>query len=624
MKKNKIKKLSNYEKFGFLKTHLDAHTLGLFSFANLIKDCGYKVFIGGDKISKSIVYIDNNRNWQLIKNWILKNKISIISFSYRLDPLDGVNYFINLLNRLKRDKLLYQDRGIIKKVYFAGLPSACNLVKKKTASKEVEVFKGGENSLELLKKIGVPKERLPKGLLKNNNYDNLRYNFAKRLIEKKEYLKEKPLSHSGYKDFGTKKDSLIKRLTFCEKNNTLPIIRTHIGPYGNDRKKAVNNFIKWVKKLSKDKYLDVLSIGTSQLTQSNFGESWKNLINGGGVPINSVSEYVHIYKVAKPMLVRTYSGSKNIKKLAKIYNDNINMAWHALSLWWFCETDGRGPNPLLKNLKEHFETIKFIAKTNRTFEPNVSHQFAFRGTDDISYIISAFLSAKCAKKLGIKYLVLQNMLNTPKTTWGIQDIAKARVMLKIVRELEDQNFKVIFQPRAGLDYFSNNIKQAKIQLASVVALMDDIEPRNNKSPELIHVVNYSEGVCLANPNIVNESIKITLNTLREYRRLKEIGKINIDIFEKEITQRTKEIYKETKEAIKFLENKFKELYTPEIFYKIFIDGYFPVPHLVDSKNKYTNAKIYKTMIKNGEIKVIDNNGNVIKTIDRYKKIYYNK
>ena len=107
---------------------------------------------------------------------------------------------------------------------------------------------------------------------------------------------------------------------------------------------------------------------------------------------------------------------------------------------------------------------------------------------------------------------MQNMLNTPKYTIGLQDLAKGRTMLRLVRELEDENFSVHLQLRAGLDYFSPDLEKAKIQLACVTALMDDIEPDNENSPEIIHVVSYCEAVRLATPPVIVESIKITMHS----------------------------------------------------------------------------------------------------------------
>ena len=75
------------------------------------------------------------------------------------------------------------------------------------------------------------------------------------------------------------------------------------------------------------------------------------MVNGGGVPVNSSTEYWEIWQAARPMLVRTYSGTTNILHMAEMYDQTINMAWHALSLWWFNQLDGRGPNTLYDNLK---------------------------------------------------------------------------------------------------------------------------------------------------------------------------------------------------------------------------------------------------------------------------------
>lgn len=219
-----------------------------------------------------------------------------------------------------------------------------------------------------------------------------------------------------------------------------------------------------------------------------------------------------------------------------------------------CEIDGRGTNTVLENLREHLQAIHFITKTGKPLEPNVPHHFAFRGTDDITYIISGYLAAKTAKKHGIKNLILQNMLNTPKYTIGLQDLAKGRAMLRLVRELEDEHFTVHLQSRAGLDYFAPDLDKAKIQLAAVTALMDDIEPDNDNSPEIIHVVSYSEAVRLATPSVIEESIKITLTTLKKYREQRRAGKIENMAYNRELDERCECLYQEAKEGIILLEN----------------------------------------------------------------------
>ena len=440
------------------------------------------------------------------------------------------------------------------------------------------------------------------------------------LIESERYKLEQPLDHYGYAACGGENDSYEARLHYATEKLSLPIIRTHSGPYNPNRIEALKEYNSWCKDLAESQLLDVLSIGSSQLTQSHFGEDWEGKANGGGVPVNSEMEYRVIRENAKPMLVRTYSGTKDVPSLAKIHERSLNIAWHALSFWWFDELDGRGQNSLLDNLKEHFETIRWIATTGKPVEPNVPHHFAFRGADDITYIISGYLAAKACKKLGVRHLILQNMLNTPKFTVGVQDLAKGRAMLKLVKELEDNRFHVSLQTRAGLDFFAPDLEHAKIQLASVTCLMDDIEPDNDNSPEIIHVVNYCEAVRLATPPVIKESIRITLNALHEYRRARSLGTILNMKYDKDVNGREDLLYCEAKDSIALLEKAIPNLYTPEGFYKVFKEGFLPVPYLMDQQRKFPKATMWHTAIKNGGVYVIKEDGGVINTVDRFNRI----
>ena len=175
-------------------------------------------------------------------------------------------------------------------------------------------------------------------------------------------------------------------------------------------------------------------------------------------------------------------------------------------------------------------------------------------------------------------------------------MAKGRTMLKLVRDLEDESFKVSLQSRAGLDYFAPDLDYAKVQLASVTCLMDDIEPENNDSPELIHVVNYCEAVRLATPPIIKESIQITLNALHEYRVARILGKVPNMKYDRDVSDRYDSLYAESKGAIDLLEANISNLYTPEGFYKVFTEGFLPVPYLIDQQNKFKKATQWHTAI----------------------------
>jgi hypothetical protein len=171
-----------------------------------------------------------------------------------------------------------------------------------------------------------------------------------------------------------------------------------------------------------------------------------------------------------------------------------------------------------------------------------------------------------------------------------------------------------------LDYFAPDLEEAKVQLAAVTCLMDDLEPENENSPEIIHVVNYSEAVRLATPPIIKDSIRITLNALREYRLARAFGKVPNMKFDKEAKERFDSLYAEAKAAIELLEANIPNLYTPEGFYKVFVEGFLPVPYLMDQEKKFPKARMWHTAIKNGGIRVIDDDGKIIDTIARYRKI----
>ena len=592
---------SKNETFGLIKTLVDAHTMGIHAAAALLRDCGYRVEISPKKVEYAMERISAESAQKEILEWIDQNNIVRIGFSYHLDPDTAVELMGRLVHLLTSKGYYGGSSSKVKSIFFAGLTPACEKIDKEYDGR-VSTFRGGESAEETLLVMGVPFEDIPKTIKEGCQYDKDLEKFGQGVIRSGDYLHMKVPEHNEYPEFGTMKDSLVLRLDNNFKGGFQPIIRAHSGPYSDDMSRfaMLKEYQDWCHELGKAGYLDVLSIGSSQLSQSNFGENWDGKQNGGGVPVNSELEYMDIWQAARPMLVRTYSGTKNVQKLAEIYERTINISWHALSLWWFNELDGRGPNALYDNLKEHLETIRWISTTGKPVETNVPHHFAFRGADDITYIISGFLAAKAAKKYGTKTFVLQNMLNTPRSTWGIQDLAKGRTMLKLVKELEDDNFRVVLQTRAGLDYFKPNLETAKVQLATVTALMDDIDPDNEMSPEIIHVVSYSEALFLATPDILNDSIKITKTALQEYRRLKRQG-LTPDVMTDDILRRQYELETACRKIIKAMEDNIPDLYSPEGLYLAFVGGWLPVPELWSDSDEFVHAKGWGTRMTNGGV-----------------------
>jgi hypothetical protein len=603
------------EVFGLIHPAIDAHTLGISSVAQLLQDCGYTVVIADASVCDAANQPSYLDNIEIVLDWIRQHGISRLGFSYRLDPAEGAERFGRLLHQLRERRMLAEQGGPLRGIYFAGLPAACERVVREHGDL-VETFDGDETPAQTLRKCGVPPSRIPSAMSAEVDYDEFRLRFGQELVASGKHLRIQPPDRSGYPQFGTAQDTVLARIRYAQQNRQTPLMRAHVGPYLPDREAAVRLFLDWTRQLAQAGLLDVLSIGTSQLSQSHFGEDWTGLPNGGGVPIHTPEEFRRIWQAARPMLVRTYAGTRNIQQLARMYEQTIHIAWHALSFWWFCQIDGRGPYPVRQNLEQHIETLRFIAESGKPFEPNIPHHFAFRGADDVSYVVSSVLAARTAKRLGVRTLILQNMLNTPRATWGIQDLAKSRALLTLVRELEDERFRVILQPRAGLDYFSPNLARAKAQLAAVTALMDDIEPHDPNSPQVIHVVSYSEASHLADPPVVNESIQITIAALQEYRQLRAKGEVEDMSQHPEVQARTEELLRDARTVLQAIEESIPDPYSAEGLYAVFWAGFLPVPYLWEGRQEFAHAVRWQTRVIRGSVKVVDEQGIPIPALQR--------
>ncbi len=602
-------KLTRKDVFGLLHTSLDVHTLGLLSFAQVLDDCGVEAIIADAEVGKDLEAVSRNEGGASLRSWLVNRRVSALGFSYRLDPSDAARFFEVLHEFLRREKLLAADGGRIRALFFAGLPEACAAIAARHPGIE-GLFQGDETPRQTMEMLGIPEEMVPQALSDGLKYDVTRLAFGESLVKSGIWKATRPVDRSGGPGFGLKGEKVTERIAYGIARRLPPLMRVHAGPYLPDRREAVKLFLDWTRRLASGGLLDVLSIGSSQLSQSNFGENWEGRTNGGGVPLAGADEFAAVWEAARPMLVRSYAGTKDVSALAKMLESTIDISWHALSLWWFCTLDGRGPNPVLANLQEHFEAMHWIAASGKPLEPNVPHHFAFRGSDDLGYVVSGFVAAKAAKLQGIRSLILQIMLNTPKYTWGVQDLAKARVLLRLVRELEGPAFKVFLQPRGGLDYFSPDPEKAKAQLAAVTAMMDDIEPCDGTSPQIIHVVSYSEAYRLADPPVMEESIKITRSALAEYRRMRKEGEVDDMAMSPEVAIRENALYDDAKAMVATLESLIPNAYSPFGLYTMLASGAFALPWLTNCREEFQAANI-ATRIVNGGVSAVDETGTPI-------------
>jgi hypothetical protein len=610
--------ITRADRVGLVRPAVDAHTLGLSAVHQMLQDGGYTAVMADASLCTAFESPQDPVHFSAIERWLKEHRITALGLSYRLSPADGVAFVARVIRTLKESRLLQAQGGPIRAVYFAGLPETCRLVQRQ-CHEVAGIFQGDETPAETLRILGIDAGVLPRTVAEGIAYDEARLSFGRDLIRSGGHLAVPPVDRSGYEGFGTRHDTLAARLHHSQRRGLGPLVRAHVGPYLPDRAEAVRLFLQWARQLAASGFLDVLSIGTSQLTQSDFGQDWGSRPNGGGVPLNSRAEFAAVWEAARPMLVRTYAGTRDIAALARMYEETIHIAWHALSLWWFCRIDGRGPYTVRENLRQQVEALQYIAGTGKPFEPNVPHHFAFRGADDVTCVVAAVLAARVGKSVGIRRLIFQNMLNTPKSLWGVQDLTKARATLALLRELEDERFEVILQPRGGLDYFSPDLDKARAQLAAVTALMDDIEPQNPASPPLIHVVSFSEASHLADPPTIVESIQITRHALAKYRRLRARGQVDDMTNHPHVQARTAELLLEARAVIRTIETTVPEPYSAEGLYRIFAAGFLPVPDLWEGRNEFARAIQWPTRLIQGSVKVVDANGLPLSVTDRLQR-----
>lgn len=614
---------SSSDRFGIIKPSVDAHVLGVTSIGELLLECGKEVAYASAEVCRACDRPEGEPESITIETWIRNERITRLGFSYRLSPEDGVDLLARLTRQLERRSLFSDQGGPVRSLYFAGLPAACRLARERVP-RIAAVFDGEETPQETLARLGIRPAAIPKESARALTYDSDRLAFGEEMVRRADYLSLAPFDRSGYPEFGRAQDSVLARLRHAAGAGALPLYRAHMGEYLPDREEAVRLFLQWTREMAARGHLDVLSIGSSQLSQSRFGEDWGESTNGGGVPLNSPEEFAAAWAAARPMLVRSYAGTKNLAGMARMNEETIHNAWHALSIWWFCRTDNRGPYPLRENLNQMLAALRYIASVGTPFEPNVPHHFAFRGADDATYVLSGYIAARAAKAAGVRRLIAQNMLNTPKYTWGVEDLAKSRALLRLLRSLEDSTFTVVLQTRAGLDYLSADPFRAKAQLAAVSALMDDIEPRNDGSPQIMHVVSWTEATRFADPAVIAESVQISRQALAEYRRLRRKGLIDDMTESREVNARTEELVAECRAVIQAIERSIPDAWTASsALYRMFAAGFLPVPYLWECREELPGAVDWRTRLIKGSVRLVDERGIPLTAAQRIEKALHN-
>ncbi len=418
------------------------HIAGVLNFLNIAKRLGYEIKFAGSAMGINSLVSE-------IKEYLPE----IVALSYRLSPesitpvLEGLKERINDDDSLKKIEFIF---GTTKPV--AAIAEKSGIFSR--------IFTG-EDGVEQVE----------------------------------EYLKKEKISR---KDI-IPPDNLLERIEY---KKPFPIIRHHFG------RPNLEETLEGIKILAESRTLDVISIGPDQNTQEFFFHPEKmnpGQTGAGGVPIRSEEDFRNIFKASRTgnyPLLRCYSGTNDILKMAELLNRSIKNAWCAVPLFWYNELDCRSERNLRDSIEENQSVMKWHGRRNIPVEVNESHHWGLRYAPDAIEVAAAYLAAYNAKETGVKTYVSQYMFNTPPEISFSMDLAKMLAKIDLIESLHDKNFRTIRETRTGLFSYPVDFDESKGQLASSTMLQMQLKP------EIVHIVGYCEADHAARAEDIIESIKI--------------------------------------------------------------------------------------------------------------------
>ncbi len=388
--------------------------------------------------------------------------------------------------------------------------------------------------------------------------------------------------------------NLIERM---EKSYPYPLLRHHFGL------PSMDSTADGVKRIAESKILDVISLGPDQNAQQYFfhQENMKNEYDGaGGVPLRTREDFIRLKEASKCgnyPLMRCYSGTEDVFQYAPMLVDTIDNAWSAIPIYWYNELDGRGTRTIEDSIREAQQLIKWHGERNIPVECNEPHHWSLRDAHDVMPVVTAYIAAYNAKKLGVKHYISQYMFNVPHGISFPMDLARVLAMKEMVESLHDENFTTYRQTRAGLPLLNADLDVAKGQLAASTFMQMAIKPH------IIHVVGYCEADHAASGEEVIESCKIVRGVIRH--TINEGFSMEND---PAVVERKNQLLAEARVVLDFIYNKYSHdpdpLINPEILADLVKKGFLDAVHILKS-DKFKGC--LTTQIKNGACVAIDNN-----------------
>jgi hypothetical protein len=246
-----------------------------------------------------------------------------------------------------------------------------------------------------------------------------------------------------------------------------PLIRHHFGL------PTVQDTVAGVRELAESSLLDVVSIGTDQDAQESFFQPQlqdPRRKGAGGVPVRTAEDLVALYQASRcgnyPLL-RIYAGTRDLIRLAALFQETLHNAWAAIPLFWFNQMDGRGPMALEESIRVHQQAMAWHAE-----------------------------------RMGVGHYIAQYMFHSPAGLSHRMDLAKMLAARDLVETLRDPGFQIYHQTRTGLLSYPVQEDAARAQLATSVYLQMAMRP------DVLHVVAFCEADHAANPADVISSVRM--------------------------------------------------------------------------------------------------------------------
>ncbi len=391
-----------------------------------------------------------------------------------------------------------------------------------------------------------------------------------------------------------------------------PLLRHH---YGQPTLKATR---AGIRRIAEAKALDVISLGIDQDAQENFFHPERQnprRRGAGGVPVRSAEDYKSLYDASRAgnyPLLRTYSGTDDFIKLARIYKDAINIAWCAIPIFWFNRMDGRGPWGLEESIRKHQEVMAWYGKYDIPVELNEPHHWGMRDAPDVFFVISAFLSAYNAKAFGVRDYIAQMMFNSPPGTGDAMDLAKMLACLKMTAPLEDGSFRIWRQTRTGLLSYPLQEDAARAHLAASIYVQMALKPH------IVHIVGHTEAHHAA-----------TAEDILSASRMAQQAIENALAGQPDMTQdpavqaRVDSLIQEAKITLQAIQDLARPavsdpLIDPGVLAKSITTGILDAPHL--KNNPFARGRI-RTRIIDGACLAVDAAGNPLSEKDRLQHVF---